>query len=391
MKRKIGGIISRLTIVSLLLSTFLLATPATAASFTAMSDTMTRLMVSLTADHTFGLTLPLTYDFDYTGNQDILVFDFPAANFSMGGVWAAADFTFNDGAARTINAVASGAGIATVACADGANNVGVAIDTTAMDFRVLPCGASYVAQPSGATIAFTIDGTTDNGTLTNPGVANTYIINLAMTDEGSASAHTGSIAIAIVDNDQVTVTASIDPTMTFDIDTDTAVGSDTATPYTVSFGTVTTSDSRVSGAGDGVNYIMLDLATNAASGAAVTIANANGANGLVSTSVPADNINNSDGAIADGTERYGFCVLSVAETSGASLTISADYAAMNCAANDETNDVEDLNTAGKSIVEAAGPIAGGRAVIIGNVSISAITPAHNDYTDTITFIATGTF
>jgi len=111
----------------------------------------------------------------------------------------------------------------------------------------------------------------------------------------------------------------------------------------------------------------------------------------VSTSTPADTIDNSDGAIADGTERYGFCVNTTTWTSGSPLTISADYLGMTCNADGETNDVEDLNTNGKSIVEAAGPIAGGRAVIVANVSVSAVTEAHDDYADTLTFVATATF
>jgi len=356
-----------------------------------MSDTMTRLKTSTTADHTIGLTLPATYDFDATGSIDVIVVDFPAVNFVMGGVWATTDFTFSDGTPRTINALNQGAGVTTVACADGVNNVGVAIDTTGMDFRILPCGVSYTPQVAGATITFTIDGTTADGTLTNLVAANTYTVNLAMTDEGSVGAHTGSISIGIVDNDQVAVSANIDPTITFDIDTSTIIGADTATPYVVSFGTVTTVDSRVSGDTDSVNYILLDLATNAASGASVTIQNVNGTSGLVSASTPADTVANSDGAIADGTERYGFCVNSVSWTSGSPLTVSADYLGMTCNADSETNDVEDLNTTGKSIIEAAGPIAGGRAVIVANVSVSAITEAHDDYADTLTFVATSTF
>ncbi|MBY0376451.1 hypothetical protein K2P96_00550, partial [Patescibacteria group bacterium] len=37
------------------------------------------------------------------------------------------------------------------------------------------------------------------------------------------------------------------------------------------------------------------------------------------------------------------------------------------------------------------PISGARAEIMVNASISGVTPAHSDYTDTLTFIATGTF
>lgn len=183
-------------------------------------------------------------------------------------------------------------------------------------------------------------------------------------------------------------------TITFDIDTtsaDTCGVTESGTPYSVPLGTITTSDTRVSGATDGINSICVDLDTDATGGAVVTVANANGANGLVSASVPADDIDSADSAVADGTEMYGLCVVTFSQTSGA-LDDEGEYNADTCAVNSETNDTSSLSTTPESIFDTnGGSVVGGRGQVSVNASISSTTPAHNDYSDTITFIATGTF
>ncbi len=182
--------------------------------------------------------------------------------------------------------------------------------------------------------------------------------------------------------------------ITFDLDTtaaDTCSTTESAAPYTVPLGTITTTDTRVSGATDGINHICVDLDTNASGGAVVTVANANGANGLASTSVPADDIDSADSAVADGTEMYGLCVVSTSATTG-TLDDEGEYNADTCAANSETNDTGSLSTTPENIFDTNGAaVTGGRGQISVNASISNVTPAHNDYADSLTFIATSTF
>jgi hypothetical protein len=202
---------------------------------------------------------------------------------------------------------------------------------------------------------------------------------------------TGTITVDIIDDDLVNISATVNQSITFDLDVGTAGSEDTGTPYNVALGTVTVTDTRVSGATDSVNRIMMDLNTNATGGAVVTVRNTNGANGLVSTSVPADNINSADGAMIDGTENYGLCVISVTQTTG-TLAKASPYDTGSCAADTETNDIQGLTTTGENIINTSGaPIAAGRAQIAVNAAISGVTVAHSDYTDTLTFIATATF
>lgn len=180
------------------------------------------------------------------------------------------------------------------------------------------------------------------------------------------------------------------PTIVFDLDTEAGGGNgESSTPYAVGLGAISTTDTRVSGATDGVQMIVAEGETNAASGVVVTVRNANGANGLASTSVPADNIGSADGTMADGTENYGLCVATAGLTG---FSRASPYDSGACATNSETNVIQGLTTTGENILNSATvPMVNGHAEIIVNAAISTVTPAHSDYTDTLTFIATSTF
>jgi hypothetical protein len=224
--------------------------------------------------------------------------------------------------------------------------------------------------------------TLGGGMVTNPVTPGFYIVSWVNDDPGEGG-------VAIVDDDQVTVTAQVNASITFDIDT-AMTDSETSAPYSVALGAITTADTRVSGATDGVNSIWLDLDTNASAGAVVTVRNANGANGLVSTSNPADDIDSADGTMADGVENYGICSISESDTFG-NLDDLAPFDGA-CSADAEDNVVGGLSTTPTPIYDTDGaPIIGGRARIGINGAISPSTPAHNDYTDILTFIATATF
>lgn len=365
-----------------------------AANFTAAKDTMTRLKISTTSDHVVVFTLPTGVDFDRATQTDTLRVDFPSG-FSQSGTWVAGDFSFNDGTSRTVVTPSQGAGTIDCTVAAGVNNVCIAIDTTAHVFTVKP-SADYTASSTAATITFTILGTAADGTLTNPSTTSTagqHIVSMAQCDETAScttsftSSHTTSISLGILDDDQVTVSATVDPYLTFDIDTS-ADASESSAAYSVAFGTITTVDTRVSGTTDSVNIITLEADTNAGSGLVVTVKNVNGANGLKSTSVPGDDIGSADGTIADGTENYGLCVATSTLTGFAR---AVPYNTDTCASNSETNGVQALTTTGENIVSTTAPVASAHAEVIANAAISATTTAHNDYADTLTFIATGTF
>ncbi len=400
MKNKIFNFITKVTAVATIASSFYMVSPVKAANFTTMSDTMTRLANGQTADHTIVLTLPNSVDFDSDTGTDVLAYDFDTNDFTLGGTWTTADFTFNDGTTRTVDAVNAGDGAATVSCTDGANNVGVAIDTNAAvgTFRVIPCGPTFTASATGATVTFTIDGTAGNGTLTNIAVGSSQLA-ITMDDNGASSAHSGDIYVIIVDSDQVTVTADVNPTMTFDLDVSIATGGQSTSTYTVALGTLSTGS--VSTSGDGtINMIGVDLDANATGGTVVTVRSAF-SDGMRSTSTPADYIDMGSTTFVAGTEAYGICVHRVAATSGTlqtanfdndNLSASSSFADSTSCTNSTHVTTDALTSAPQTILNtSSAPISGGRAEIFVKAAISATTPAHDDYTDTLTFVATGTF
>ncbi len=262
----------------------------------------------------------------------------------------------------------------TGAMTSGSCSGGGTVDTFAFDGP----SRTMTAEKHACSGVLTLSG----GTVVTPGSPGLYFVTWTNDDPGEGG-------VAIVDDDQVTVTAQVDSSITFDLDTATT-DTESSAPYSVSLGAITTSDTRVSGATDAVNFIWLDLDTNAGAGAVVTVRNANGASGLVSTAVPADAIASADGAVADGTENYGLCSVTTSDAGG-NLDALAPFDG-TCAADTEGNTVGGFTGSAQQIYDTdSAPIAGGRAQIAVQASISATTPAHNDYTDTLTFIATGTF
>ncbi len=173
------------------------------------------------------------------------------------------------------------------------------------------------------------------------------------------------------------------PTITFDLDTATT-DTESATPYSVALGTLTTG--AVARSNGSINSIWADLDTNASGGAVVTVLSSS----LKSTSVPGDTIPSATATMSAGTANYGLCIASVSQTTG-TLTKVSPYDGATCV-DGAVNTVGIVDGTSRNILNTAGAaIVGGRAQIRVNAAISNVTPAHVDYADTLTFIMTGTF
>ncbi|MDP2656684.1 MAG: hypothetical protein Q8P11_03930 [bacterium] len=190
----------------------------------------------------------------------------------------------------------------------------------------------------------------------------------------------------------VTSTVIPAPTMSFDIDTATT-DTESATPYSVSLGTL--SASTLTTSNSSINSIFLDLTSNAGNGSTITVMGSNG--GLYSTT--ADNtitLATSEETVIAGQEKFGMCVASATQVSGTgTFTASSTYdanGASNCTIlNGGTPTIGKINTTATSILSTDGTITTGRAQILLKASITGLTPAASDYTETLTFIATGEF
>lgn len=202
---------------------------------------------------------------------------------------------------------------------------------------------------------------------------------------GGAFGDTGVMTVDIVDDDQVTVTASVNQTMTFDLDTGLA-GTTENSSYSVPLGTLSSGTVAHSDTSS-VNMIIAEGGTNASGGMNVTVRNVNGANGLVSTSTPADKIPSATASMIAGTSNYGLCVDS------ATITGFARSSTYNttCALASGTNAVVGLTTTVTDVLTSTAPLSNAHAEIVVNAAIAGAQAAHTDYTDTLTFVATASF
>jgi hypothetical protein len=218
----------------------------------------------------------------------------------------------------------------------------------------------------------------------NPPAAGLYTVSWVNDDPGS-------VIIPITDDDAVSVYGNIDPTLTFDLDVSTG-DSESAAPYSVDLGGLTSAAPRGSGLLS-IPSIWLDLETNATAGAIVTVRSANGS--LKSTSSPSDAIASASELLAANDEGYGLCVASATgllrtETPALTFTAASPYAdSGNCTAG--TFSVGLLQTTDQNLLAATGPIDNGRSQLRVGASVTNSTPAHPDYTDVLTFIATATY
>jgi len=343
MKNKLMRLASKLTAAAMVASMFASVMPASAAStLTGVKDTMSRLKAGATGvTHTLTFTASVATDWAV---GETIVFGYNTASF---------------GALSFTSAAIVGTGDISTSSIVG-NNLS------------LLCSS---ADCSGAVTAVF--------TATNPSAGSTTI------SYSGTSEYAGAIKVPIVDDDQVTITANIDPTMAFDLDVS-ITDAESAAAYVVDFGQVDYATPETS---DGANYpnIWVDLATNATGGAVVTVQSLNQA--MKSTST-ADQWASATGSLAANTEKYGICIPSsggVTTTATRNSTFTAQGVYLTSCTAGATMAIGGLNASPTNILLATGPIAGGRAKIAVGMSVNSTTPAHPDYTDTLTFIATATY
>jgi hypothetical protein len=269
------------------------------------------------------------------------------------------------------------------------------------------CGAGSATAASVANVITVTGGGACTGlltvtfTATNPGSSGDEVVPIAGT-----AGDTGSFAIPIVDHDQITVSASVDPSITFIVGADpSSVTCGTAwtlgtgpSTYSVPLGTLTTGSVTYSN-NAGINHICTKVSTNAA-GVAVTVkeSDPNGGSGgnygLASSSVTTDMIKSTSAAhIAAGTANFGICTVTKGEddsTIPASAPVTEGVFSEGCGSG-AGDTIVAFSGASQSLWTTGGPVASGYLETEVAAAISPTTAAHSDYSATLTFIATGTF
>jgi len=236
--------------------------------------------------------------------------------------------------------------------------------------------------------------TVSGGTVTNHSTPGRYHISWVNDDPGGGD-------IYLTDDDQVTVSANVDPTLTMNAGSQASVtacdGTFSGNGGTVALGALSVGAVSSSDASS-LNHICTRLSTNASSGAVMTVKSLNGANGLVSASVPGDKIASPGGAttIVAGTAAYAICTGSAGGDRGndaisgsASPARSSPFNGASCTSTG--HNVGGLTTSAQSLWALSGPSQNAFVRVYVKAAISPVTPAHSDYTDTLTFIGTGTF
>jgi hypothetical protein len=346
-----------------------------AAGLTAISDTMSREKASTASTHVIKFTSTSAIG---TGNTIAIAFPSGFTTTSL----AITELQICHGTNGTefgtpvvAGGTACGAQPETISTTAGNNVWGVVISgTTTITFTAPSTFTNTIS--AGQKVTITIVATH----MINP-TASTPSVTITTTSD------TGSFSVPIIADDSVPVTATVNQTVTFSLN---VALTNTGGVQAVALGTLTTAAASGSSDAGGTIYpIWTNIGTNASGGAVVTVVSANGA--LKSTAVSGDTIPSATATMTAGTANYGICIKSVSQTSGATLTKGANFNGATCTNTANGNTVGAVTTSAQSLLTAATPINAGVGEIMVDAENSAITPAHSDYGDTLTFIATGTF
>lgn len=324
---------------------------ADAASLSALSDTMSSLKISTASSHTLRFTTPT----GAADNTDTIIITFPSDfNFSSKAI-SSVSFT-HGGASGTDN-------VETLAASPSATAWGAVFSGTQNRVLTLTApsdGVGALAVAPGAKVVITYDSTNS----ANPTVAGTYTIALSGT-----FGDTGNIMVPILNDDQVSVTATVAQTLTFSI-----------SDNTIGFGTLSSSASRyatgdASGSGTETEAHTLSVDTNAASGYTTTVKGATLSYGIPTITA----IGGTNTAPSTGSEQFGIRLTA----SGGAGAVTAPYAASGFAYG------ADGSTA--SQVAAATTASATTTYSVRYLANIATSTEAGSYSTTLTYVTTANF
>lgn len=357
MKTKLMNWLVKGSITSIVLASFLTIPMAQAASLTSMTANASRLQENTNSDYTIYFVSPTGIQ---TGGGDTIILTF-SADFTLAAE-AAANFDFavgDSGTCSTANFTEE-----TVSLTPSATDWGVDVTGDVVTFSpetddVHAAGLCYRIEMG--TVA------TTGGT----GAANT-VQNGALDDDDTitfsgAFGDTGTLSVDIIADDQVDITATVSPSITFSIsDND------------IEFGTLTAADDTFADNAGGnateVEAHQLAAGTNATGGYVMYVSGAT----LTSGGDTIDAIGGTNTASSAGTEQFGVRYTA----SGGSGTVDAPYAAAGFAYNGVASP--------DNIASATGPSATTTYSARYVANITSSTEAGS-YATTLTYTATATF
>lgn len=328
---------------------------ANAATVTSLKDVMSRLTESVASNHTISwispsgvanaATITLTFPTGFNLSS-IVEDDVDIAGSTEGELTTAADCT---GSEKAGVAVAGQVLTITLCSGDGG-------DFTNSETITVEIGTHATASGTGA-----------NRIINQSEAQNTSDGKIVL---ASGASDVGTLAVDIVADDDVNVTATVDPTITFSI-------SDT----TIGFGTLTTGAARyANGAATGSASVTpahtLTTGTNGAGGVAVTYSGAlmtSASNDINAATITGD----ADGT--PGTEQFAISF----DDNGSTFTMVSAY-------DENSNNSSFVASTTTTIFSTTAPVASTAVDAHYLANIAANTPAGS-YSTNITYIATATF
>jgi hypothetical protein len=340
--------------------TFLVAKPAYAAPFTTAAIVHSRLAQSTVSSATNWVLIVAKTASGEVGGQSTVVVTF-GADYTVG---TAGNFTVTNPGSGNCPSTYDITGAGTQASVTSWPGIGTASNVT----------SQAVTFPSTALSANTVYGFCITGTgLTNPANSNVE------QDIITANADSSKLATNFISNDQVSVSATVNPYFTFALSGNT----DNFSPTTLSTGSI-----------NNTSGITATVTTNAATGYSVQVKDAN--QGIKST-VANKTITSTHQAgittLSAGTEGYGLAVTSKASTGTAGTGTIAAATHFDTTGGSTTN-AGDLNlTAFQDMAFSNGTSGstGDTYIFKERAAISNTTAAATDYVDTITVVGSGNF
>ncbi|OGY22569.1 MAG: hypothetical protein A2113_04245 [Candidatus Woykebacteria bacterium GWA1_44_8] len=331
------------------------ATEIDSATHTAVSDTLSRLKTTQSANHTIAFTLASAWN----ASETVVI------DFVDGDGWDTTGFANTEAEDYDIKwGVTEKTIVASGGCAADSIEI-TTVNTTTDTFTFTLCAGSTA---SGANEVIEIEiGTNATGgddQIENATASGSKLVTIT----GPTSGDSASLAIPIMSEDQITVSATVDPTITSAL-------SGTGYP-TCALGIL--ADSAV----QGCPYTNT-VSTNATTGYNSTIVE-NGNLCSPSVAVCTNNINDvADGTVTIGAEEYG---VSTSDTDAPGITADFDG---TC--DDGANETGSAITGTAQVyADESTPQSGDATNLCHSASITATTPAGS-YSHIVTHITTGNF
>lgn len=331
------------------------ASTAQALSLTSLSDNMSRLKASTASNHDIRFVTPPTGGVASTETVELTF----SADFNPGSV-AFGDIDFQEGSTNNCTS------------ASWTDETLVAAGPSSSQFSASWTGNVLTFTSGGASAIVAADKCIRILIGTNAAGGSNQITNGAIDDDDTIAiagtfGDTGTIAVDIITDDQVVITATVDPSITFSINDN-----------TIEFGTLSASTAKYAdnAAGDAseVEAHQLAAGTNATSGYIIYVSGAT----LTSGGNSINAIGGTNTAYATGTEQFGVRFTA----SGGSGAVDAPYAASGFAYNGVASP--------DNVASATGATASTTYSARYLASIAANTEA-GAYSTTLTYTATATY